>query len=232
MNIFEDMRRANEDWYTANPLDRLTDEELQPYADEAGITVEELRAQSKIPTIEMTCPLCGLPSTHLVGCKGCGGDAWSEEFHEVFLETGGDFADPIREHLREFLAICATDEQIEHALPRAWNIGGCMVCPECWRNTLPTSAFYTCPLYLVANRQLYPDQLPTDLMMHIHQTKETALGDTPERAFQTWWQTVQGHWLEHWNTRTGEEHGQVGKWRAAILLAVFKDSVGSDDEAE
>lgn len=72
---FEYMRRANADWYTANPLEQLSEEDLARLADEAGMTVEELREHITKPHVEMTCPLCDQPSIHLVNCTGCGKEA-------------------------------------------------------------------------------------------------------------------------------------------------------------
>ena len=48
---FEDMRRANEDFYTVNPLPNLDEETLAKLAAESGMTVEELCKQMNTPHI-------------------------------------------------------------------------------------------------------------------------------------------------------------------------------------
>jgi len=119
-------------------------------AGQAGMTVEDLRKHLYTSHIEMTCPLCGRPQTHLVGCKGCGGDAWG---YECEMVHGEGFKDQLRQHLRLALiqAEGTTPEQGEHAVRHAYALGGCMVCADCWRDTsLEWEAYATCPLYLVS----------------------------------------------------------------------------------
>ncbi|MBN1886460.1 MAG: hypothetical protein JW850_00655, partial [Thermoflexales bacterium] len=83
LNFFETMYRANVDWYIANPISRLSGDELARLAHQLGTTPDELRQTAASSHIETTCPLCGQPSTHLVSCKGCGGNAWGYELEVV-----------------------------------------------------------------------------------------------------------------------------------------------------
>ena len=41
--FFEEMRWANADWYTASPLEQMSDEKLAKLAKDADMTIEELR---------------------------------------------------------------------------------------------------------------------------------------------------------------------------------------------
>ena len=84
MSFFDSMRRANIDFYTASPLEFLSQQQLAELADQQGMTVAELQEHLATPHVEMTCPLCGRASTHLVGCKGCGGDAFGFEMEEAY----------------------------------------------------------------------------------------------------------------------------------------------------
>ena len=56
MDLFTTMRWNNADWYTANPLLTMTDEQLAGLSEQAGMSVEELRRHMSTPHSEMTCP--------------------------------------------------------------------------------------------------------------------------------------------------------------------------------
>jgi hypothetical protein len=222
--IFEEMRRANADFYTANPLENLNDEQLVALAEQAGMTIEELRLHLTTPHIEMSCPLCGRPQTHLVGCKGCGGDAWGWEWEECY---GEDAANRVRQRLREFLARAegVTQNQVHQAVKHAYTWGGCQVCVECWHNTLPGEHFLTCPLNLAAERALNPGRrLPNVLLLAVLY-EETALHLQEKRqaAGREWLEATWLRWVEHWNTAPEAERPAVAEWRAALLYAAFMD---------
>ncbi len=191
--LFEYARRANADFLTANPAERLSAEELTQLAAQAGLTVEELRTQLTTPNIQMTCALCGQPSTHLISCRGCGGDAWGGE---LVMAEGEDVHARLRAHFKAALThqvhlddtrqrLAAqgyelplfSPEQIEHAAKHAYAWGGCMICSECWHHTLPVEAYETCPLKLLADDLLYHSHLPFSL--------QVKLWDIPDERQQT-----------------------------------------------
>jgi hypothetical protein len=215
MDMFEYIRLTNADWYTANPIDQMSDEELAPYAQQAGLTVQELRQLAKQPQVTMTCPLCGRPSTHLVRCKGCGGGAWGGEFE---MAHGEQARARIRQALKKALEEDGergnfTAEQIEHAVRQAYQWGGCMVCPECWRHTLPRDAYLTCPLKLLADETLEPAQLPTGLMFVLISSPENEA-----EAVKSWFLGAWNHWLDFWNTVADPAERQaIAGWRSLIL---------------
>jgi hypothetical protein len=66
IQFFEYIRWANADFYTAHPLEQLSEAELAHLAEQNGLTVAELQAQMTTPSEQLTCPLCGQPATHLV----------------------------------------------------------------------------------------------------------------------------------------------------------------------
>ena len=55
--MFEYIRRTNADFYTANPLEQMSETELLQLAKEAGMTLEELHEHINKPHVEMTCPI-------------------------------------------------------------------------------------------------------------------------------------------------------------------------------
>ncbi len=220
MFFFEAMRRANADFYTAGPLETLTDEQLADLARRSKMTMDELREHLATPRIEMTCPLCGRPSTHLVGCKGCGGDAWDWEFQEAH---GEDASDRLRQHLRTSLTQVdgVPEEQMNHAVEHAYTWGGCLVCAECWHHTLPYDAHLSCPLQLVD--ELKPDRtgnIPRGFLREI--VGEGLSQEELIKAFGRWLSGVWARWVEVWNTvPEGPEREAVAEWRAALLHAAF-----------
>ena len=219
-SIFEEMRRANADWYTASPLETLGEEELADLARQAGMTLDALRRHLATPHIEMTCPLCGRPQTHLIGCKGCGGGAWGREFEAAH---GAGAADQLRQHLRTLLARADgfSQNKVQHAANHAYVWDGCMLCVDCWHNTLPYDAYLTCPLNLVSERRLHPLHLPQGLLLRV-----AHLETRPERegAIRQWLEETWRRWTEIWNTvPEGPERRAVAEWRGALFHAAFVD---------
>ena len=224
--FFETIRRANTDWYTANPLTNLSAEEMEQLAEQTGMTVHELRRHLTTPHIEMTCPLCGQPQTHLVSCKGCGGGAWSGEFE---MAHGQAAATLLRDTLRERLAStdqqggdpCFSPDQIEHAVSHAYTGGGCMVCATCWHHTLPTEAFRTCPLQLLSEI-LLSQSVPVDLLLLLWgRDRDEENEENGVALVVQWVESVLAHWTEHWNTETGDTHEAIAHWRTGLLFAAF-----------
>lgn len=211
LTLFEDMRRSNADFYTANPLITLeanNPAEFERLAKIAGMTTQELSEHARKAHPEMTCPLCGRPATHLVNCKGCGGDAFGLEWQEAY---GPDFAARCRARLDQAVAnLPHGDRAGKHAY--LW--GGCHICPECWLNTLPTSAYETCPLKLLTDLVLDKARLPFPLMMALRQC-------APEerlKLIQNHFAGIKTHWAEIWNTVADPEQRQaVANWRRAII---------------
>jgi hypothetical protein len=230
-DLFEDMRRANADWYTANLADSLGDEELAELASHCGMTVEEMRAYLRTPRVEATCPLCGEPQTHLIRCTGCGGDAWGWEWEMV---EGEDFANQLRGRLHKALTDFAgaeveaefTGAAIAAAVRAAYVMGGCTVCAECWNHTLPYEAFETCPLKLFGDKALCSrPEIGWPLKWFVLAGCWEDDRQAPEewrRMLHEWLDSVRVHWLEHWNTLSDEATRQrVAAWRLAILEAAF-----------
>lgn len=233
--LFENARRKNAEFLTANPAEHLSDEELSKLAAQAGITVDELRRQLTTPNVLMTCALCGQPTTHLIGCRGCGGDAWAGE---LVMAEGDDVHDRLRagfkaalthpERLARLKHDLASDnsqpitlftpEQIQHGAKHAYSWGGCMICTECWHHTLPVNAYQTCPLKLLADRLLSPNILPWALEMSLW-----AKNDAQQKeAIRTWLTNTWDHWLHHWNTLpTNAQRRAVAAWRRLLLEAAW-----------
>jgi hypothetical protein len=168
------------------------------YAKEKGLCVESLRRELSTPRQELTCPLCGQASTHLLSCRGCGSDAWGDEFQLLHGETANG---ELRDTLGAALVGCGCDEEtVEHALPRAYTAGGCLLCPACWSQTWPRYIARTCPLLLLAERHLDgPGHFPDDYYLAALQ------GVSREE----WAKQVKQRWTE-------PEKKDVREWRLAI----------------
>lgn len=200
-------RLANAEQYTASPLASMSDEELQDVARDAGMTVEQLRDHLTTPHVEMTCPLCGQPQTHLVNCKGCGGDAWGWEFEVVYGEDAADqlrayVEEALQRHFEKTLQRQITAEQadlIGHAVQRMYRLGGCMICPDCWPETLG-DGYMTCPLYLVSERGLGTGRIYSSLLMSLLE-----LGGNEDRSRQAIEGWIKGIWVR-W---VDQAHGWV-----------------------
>ena len=223
--MFEYTRRANADFYTANPLEQMSDDDLAALAKSAEMTVEELRDYMNKPHIEMTCPLCGRASTHLTMCKGCGGDAWGGE---LVLGFGEGIHSELRQAYKAALLTrfggkpaTVRQEAIEYATKNAYSWGGCMVCVECWHNTLPAEAFRTCPIKLIADKTLYPDpgqvlhRFPS-LLFALQGVKDA---EERKRLVADWMKATFDYWTELWNTVPPEERKDVAVWRGTLLEA-------------
>lgn len=210
-HLFELFRRTHADWYTAGPLASLDEAHLARLAVDTGMTLDQLRKHLQRPHVEMTCPLCGQASTHLVLCKGCGGDAWGWEFEMAHGEMA---VDELRKVLRETLIGAEFDaEAVGHAVRHAYSMGGCMICPTCWHHTLPHDACYTCPLVLFSERTLEGEgYVPTAYLLALIQGQ----------CRETWAKAVRARWCEHWNTvEAGQE--AVARWRGTILEEALAD---------
>ena len=167
-------------------------------AEERGVPVAQLRRELETPRRELTCPLCGQPSTHLLSCRGCGPDAWGDEFQLLHGETANQ---ELREALGEALRRAECDpEAVAHALPRAYQPGGCLLCPACWSRTWPRFVARSCPLLLLAERTLAgPGFFPDDYYLAALQ------GLSREK----WNQQVEERWAE-------EGREGVAEWRLAV----------------
>ena len=214
MNIFEDMRRANTDFYVAHPLTFLEKEQLAALAEAHGMTVDELKAHLMQPRIESTCPLCGRPSTHLVQCKGCGGGSWGFEMEEAY---GHDVIERLRQGLTvtlqtagQTVAVTWEERQIQHAVQHAYQMSGCMVCPACWEHTLAYDAYQHCPLFLLTERITAHSSIPFQSML-----AALISGEQPA----VWVKRIFRHWCEIWNTAyaTEAEKTAIATWRATLL---------------
>ena len=225
MWIFDQMRWDHADWYTDNPQASMSEDQLQDLAQQCGMTVDELRAAMTTPSVEATCPLCGLPQTHLSNCKGCG-DAWGYEFEEMH---GQDAANQLRRRVKEALTSSETftQEQVDRAVGHAYGFGGCMVCAECWRNIVAQpDAHQVCPLVLVHERQSGHARLPHGLLLTLLANQDATVEEQQEMA-RGWLNDVAVRWLEVWNTMPdGPGRVAVTEWREKLLLASFGDLGG------
>ena len=197
MPIHNDMT-ANAETALLHLLAAADEEYLARYAAEEGLCVEHLRREMSTPRPELTCPLCGQPSTHLLSCRGCGSDAWGEEFQLLHGETANR---ELRQDLGAALVGGGCDEEaVEHALPRAYTAGGCLLCPACWSQTWPRYIARSCPLLLLAERSLDgPGHFPDDYYLAALQ------GASREE----WAKQVKQRWTE-------TEKKNVRGWRSAI----------------
>jgi hypothetical protein len=151
----------------------------------------------------------------VVLCKGCGGDSWS---YDLELAHGEDAMQRLRDGLAVTLQtqprpteVKLNPEQVQHAVRHAYQLGGCMVCADCWHHTLPSDAYTICPLYLHARRILNTDrQLPfPSLYMAVLN------GEQPH----AWVRRIFMHWTQIWNT-AGEmpaETQAIAAWRSLLL---------------
>ena len=225
--LFEYMRRKHADWYTAHPFEQLSDDQLTRLAEEQGMTVEALKQQMSQPRIEMTCPLCGQPSTHLVSCKGCGGDAWGGEWE---LAHGEGFRDQLRTSLREAVSRLetTTEAQAEYAAKHAYDWGGCLICAtDCWHHTLPVNAYQTCPLNLLAERTLEPDRLPRGMYPILFNAPDA---ESLHRSARAWIKAGWDRWVEIWNTVPSPAREAVAAWRARLLDAAWSQPPPSSEK--
>lgn len=231
-DLFEMARRQNADWYTANPIDNLKPEEQQALADQMEMTVEDFLKQAHTPNIKMTCPLCGQPAPHLISCRGCGDDAFGGEWVEAY---GENIHDRLRSRLEQALTNqnefdqmqhrgkehgkvipLLTEEQIKNGISNAYSWGGCMICAECWHHTLPTDAYETCPLKLLADRETSHGSFPITFLLAMELSGAT--DEQAKTALSNWIYSVWAHWCEHWNTVADESTRiDVGAWRNLIL---------------
>lgn len=214
MQLFEYNRWAKSDWYTANPLEQLSPEQLADLAAQQNMTVDELKRLMTTPHATMTCPLCGQASTHLVQCKGCGGGSWS---YDLEMAHGEDAIERLRQGLSVTLSTTPTGgeplakEAVQHAVSHAYQHSGCMVCTACWQHTLRSDIYTTCPLYLHSARILNTDRsIPFQALLLAVLDGEKA---------HDWVRRVFAYWTQHWNTRgeTPEEKKAIAYWRAALL---------------
>jgi hypothetical protein len=56
MDLFTTIRWNHAGWYTANPLETMTDEQLTRLAGQVGMTLDDLRRYMVTPHLEATCP--------------------------------------------------------------------------------------------------------------------------------------------------------------------------------
>lgn len=169
MQLFDRMRLIQAEWYTRGagfPLGRapftlFDDAKLTELATMAGLTLAEFKQQIVTPHLTMTCPLCGRPQTHLINCKGCGGDAWGWEFQ---LAHGEAIIPRLRQIYRQAARLsspqaiapaCTSDDQLTHAEAKTYHWGGCMLCADCWQQTAPWEAYHTCPINLLHQKATY-----------------------------------------------------------------------------
>jgi hypothetical protein len=150
--IFDELRRQNPGFYTEHPFLKMSDEELQRYCPE-GMSLDAFKMMCFQPSEEMTCPLCGRPQNHLSDCKGCGKFAFTSwDFLDVY---GEEAPKRLKTELKAFLERQHPGARAEFASQNAFD---CMVCVECWKETIQTSqAYLFCPLKLFSERILHGD---------------------------------------------------------------------------
>ena len=222
--LFEEIYRANADQYTAHPLAGMSNEELAALIQQhnLSLSVAQFRQQITTPSVALTCALCGLPQSHLVNCKGCGGDAWGWDLE---MAHGPEATNLVRQRMQSALAGGPfSQDQIGTGAAKAYQLGGCMVCPACWQHTVSVNAYLTCPLNLLCERTLEPRQLPTFLLIRMPGTT----GSQDERLQELMAEVhhVFAHWTQNWNTAPDEARPLVAEWRGRLLKAAFDASQG------
>ena len=232
-SFFEELYRSNASWYTDHPLAKMSDDELAALIQQYNLemTVAELRQQITTPSVTMTCALCGQPQTHLMNCKGCGGDAWGSEF---LFAYGDEAPAELRQVILNALQGAPFDEnQARHGANSAYQFGGCMVCAECWHHTLPTQTYTICPLYIFYERATGNSRVPAFALPLLYSGPKDP--EARKQAIRAELERIQAYWLDTWNTVTdADRRSQVAEWRGRLLLAAFgkAESAVKDSEPE
>lgn len=218
-SFFEELYRSNASWYTDHPLAKMSDEELAELIQRYNLdtTVAELRQQITTPSVTMTCALCGQPQTHLMNCKGCGGDAWGGEF---FAAYGEEAPAELRQVILNALQVAPFDEnQARHGALSAYQIGGCMICADCWHHTLSTQTYTICPFYILLER-VTGNRVPAFALPLLYSGPKDP--EARKQAIRAELERIQAYWLDTWNTVADtDRRSQVAEWRGRLLLAAF-----------
>lgn len=176
-----------------------------------AIDLDGMLASLLGPQVQRTCILCGQPSTILSPCKGCGPEAWEDEFVPGY---GDETRQRRRQELASYLQHNQHDpEKVKFAVGHAYNPGGCLVCLSCWTHATQPERNLICPLYLLHER-LEAQETHWPL---IHKASFWAyIG----RNLSEWWEQVRTFWCQTWNTSTDTAvHREVAEWRKALLDA-------------
>lgn len=226
--LFEEMRWRMADVVTANPADLFEEETLREMAAVVGKTPEEFVAYLREEKESMTCPLCGRPSSHLIGCKGCGGGAFAElefvhgegtlgQIRQSLISDLGRIRDRYIGHAEEGEVWPFDDGRVKYAVANAYQCGGCSLCSICWYHTIPMNAYLTCPLQLYSVAFLSLDRLPVSLLQFLLDAKSKKEWGV---VIVDWTRMVWDRWIVSWNTVSGEEVQEaVAAWRACLLGA-------------
>lgn len=227
--MFEELRWEIADLVTANPADVIEEQMLQEMADAVGKTLDEFIAYLREEKESMTCPLCGRPASHLIGCKGCGGGAWTEhefmhgegvlsQIRQALVSDLGRVRDRHLQKADEGEVWPFDDERVKYATGNAYNHGGCSICATCWYHTIPTDAYQTCPLQLYGEAFFSsPVWLPMSALQFVIGIKDDG---ERKQGLHDWFSMVWERWVVSWNTVEGEEAQEdVAAWRGSLLGA-------------
>lgn len=222
--IFDELKRQNANWYTANPILAMDEKKRQQLADKLHITVDQLMSQAITPSFDSTCPLCGRPQTHLSDCKGCGSGAFSGwDFSEAYDDRDAN-VEPIygtaRKRIRAALKDTLTTKFGELAEYANKNTYDCMVCADCWRQTIAESAtFYICPL------KLFSDRIVAGSIGEVFIISAGWMvdGDHIEASYKRWIGDIWSTWIEN-------QDKTVADWRATIVEAALNPEPLSTDK--
>lgn len=228
MYPFDLIRAFTVDRVIRNPILEMKPDQLERLATAAGVSVEELRELAQTPKAETSCAACGRPSTHLIGCKGCGTHAFTDELDpeedRQFRQRGVNklghvirYTPPDPE-APEAPAEAFTEEAIRQRIRRAFNPGGCMVCPDCYRQMITPEAWRFCPLRLVWDHSQDP-RLPAGNV-----SVWPPEGATPAE----WRDALIYHWTDDWNPVADPDSAEwraVAEWRRRMIAGVLTDEM-------
>jgi len=216
-------RLAHRDFYTGLPV-----EAIREYIESLDLSEEEkAQALASIgqPSVKMTCPVCGQPSTHLVLCKGCGGGSfdhllegwdWDNEPNPPLLEEAQA---AFREAMSQF------GEAAEHAARRVYYSGGCMICEHCWDGTLVN--WHECPVRLFEDAEGW---VFLTMMAIGDQVRAEGLnlGDEGQgtarviELFEAEVSRLIARWCEGWNWGQGKQKEAIARWRRTLFNAAMQ----------
>jgi len=221
--FFTEMRLRHRGFYTDLPI-----EAIRQYIESLDLSPEEkVQALASIgqPSVKMTCPVCGQPSTHLVLCKGCGGGSfehlldWDEETGEPDYSLLEEVQAAFREAMSRF------GEAAEHAAKRVYHHGGCMVCEHCWDGALIN--WSECPVRLFEDAQEWFLWASVRLGALL---REEGVDPRSEEGLRQLALLLDGEvahlrfrWCEGWNWgETEEQREAIAGWREALLTAAVE----------
>lgn len=94
-----------------------------------------------------------------------------------------------------------------------------MLCQTCWHYTLPVDAYQTCPIRLLGDRTLTPEQTPVGLFYAL---MGVGAEEDHKQVICEWITAAWKRWSDIWNTiADAKERQAVARWRHLLLKAVW-----------